>query len=242
MIGAELQRVGEENVKEYTLKLVVVDDPAAVYAEDILAHLRRKEVAHAIGAVCAGSDVTRAIRRIIIDWLVDLHAEFRLQEETLYMTIDVFDRFLATRVVSRAQAQLVSMAAFLIACKYEEIQCPSIHDIAFLSAGAYSVAQIRDMESIVLNALHFEVCNVTVVSFLQHGDKAQHYFAQTALLNENTALPSQLAAACIYLATGQGESTPLALAIAALAQLESSVRRKFKKQCPAFLDEPLPKC
>lgn len=236
MLSSELARVGEENVKEYTLKLAVVaDEPAALYAEDIHAHLLHKERTHPIGPIAANSYITAPIRKIIIEWMIEAHLELGLREETLYMAIDVFDRFLAARAVARTQAQLVSMAALLIACKYEEECCPFIRDIVYFCDGTYSCAQLRDMESLVLNALHFEVCNVTIVPFLAryHSEsvaqsKLRHYLAQTALLNGNTMLPSALAAACVSL-----DKTLVAL----IANNPPGIRQKF-----AFLDALLPKC
>lgn len=34
------------------------------------------------------------MRAILIDWLVDVHLKFKLVPETLYMTINLIDRYL----------------------------------------------------------------------------------------------------------------------------------------------------
>ena len=35
------------------------------------------------------------MRAILIDWLVDVHLKFKLRDETLYVTINLIDRYLS---------------------------------------------------------------------------------------------------------------------------------------------------
>ena len=46
-----------------------------------------------------GGEVTGRMRAILIDWLVQVHVRFHLLQETLYLTIDIIDRFLQVRQV-----------------------------------------------------------------------------------------------------------------------------------------------
>jgi len=34
------------------------------------------------------------MRGILLDWLIDVHMKFKLCEDTLYMTINIIDRYL----------------------------------------------------------------------------------------------------------------------------------------------------
>ena len=39
----------------------------------------------------------------MIDWLVDVHLKFKLLSETLFLTINLIDRFLSAKQVERAK-------------------------------------------------------------------------------------------------------------------------------------------
>lgn len=60
-------------------------------------------------------DITYSMRSILIDWLVEVAEEYRLQDETLYLTVSYIDRFLSYMSVVRSKLQLVGTAAMFIA-------------------------------------------------------------------------------------------------------------------------------
>jgi cyclin B len=68
------------------------------------------------------------MRGILVDWLIEVHLKFKLLPETLYLTINAIDRYLAKVDVHRAKLQLVGVTCMLIACKYEEIYPPETRD------------------------------------------------------------------------------------------------------------------
>lgn len=71
-------------------------------------------------------EINEKMRAILIDWLIQVHYKFELSLETLYLTINIIDRFLASRAISRRELQLVGMGAMLVASKYEEIWAPQV--------------------------------------------------------------------------------------------------------------------
>lgn len=72
-------------------------------------------------------------------------------EETLYLTVNLIDRFLAIQQVVRKKLQLVGVTAMLLACKYEEVSVPVVEDLILISDKAYSRKEVLDM-----------VCNSTL--------------------------------------------------------------------------------
>lgn len=46
-------------------------------------------------------DIHEKMRSILIDWLVDVHYKFKLVPETLYLTVNLIDRYLEKKEVSR---------------------------------------------------------------------------------------------------------------------------------------------
>uniref|UniRef100_A0A674DBD1 G2/mitotic-specific cyclin-B1-like n=1 Tax=Salmo trutta TaxID=8032 RepID=A0A674DBD1_SALTR len=118
------------------------------YVKAIYAHLRNLEVAMAINPIWR--DVTGSVWRILIDWLVHGQRQFRLHQQTLYITVGIIDRFLQNYPVPKKSLQLVGVTVMLIASKYEEIAPPMVEDFAHTTDFTYSCAEIRLMEMTIL--------------------------------------------------------------------------------------------
>lgn len=41
------------------------------------------------------------MREILIDWLIDVHMKFKLMEDTLFITINIIDRYLEIKPISK---------------------------------------------------------------------------------------------------------------------------------------------
>lgn len=65
--------------------------------------------------------------------------------ETLFLTINVIDRFLAKQNVVRKKLQLVGLVAMLLACKYEEVSVPIVGDLILISDKAYTRKEVLEM-------------------------------------------------------------------------------------------------
>lgn len=70
--------------------------------------------------------MTRTMRTTLIDWLLQVHLRYHMLPETLWIAVNLVDRFLSVRVVSLVKLQLVGVTAMFIAAKYEEILAPRL--------------------------------------------------------------------------------------------------------------------
>ena len=70
-------------------------------------------------------DINEKMRAILVDWLIEVHYKFKLNAETLFITISIIDRYLSVEQVKRQYLQLVGVTAMLIASKYEDIYPPN---------------------------------------------------------------------------------------------------------------------
>eukprot|EP00873_Tetraselmis_striata_P007921 jgi/Tetstr1/428185/TSEL_018236.t1 len=118
------------------------------------------------------ADINDRMRAILVDWLVEVHLKFKLMPETLFLTVQIIDRYLAIDPVSRKNLQLVGVTAMLIASKYEEIWAPEVRDFVFICDRAYTREQILGMEKVMLNKLQFKVTSPTSYHFLARFIKA----------------------------------------------------------------------
>jgi len=119
------------------------------------------------------TEVKEKMRAILVDWLVEVHSKFKLMPETLYLTIDLLDRFLATSPVRRIKLQQVGVTCLFIASKYEEIHPPEIRDLVYITDRSSSREDIIETEIDILNALDFLISRPTIYHHLM-------YFANTA--------------------------------------------------------------
>ena len=92
------------------------------------------------------TELTWRMRGILTDWLVDVHAKFRLLPETIFLATHIIDRFLSVKAVSLVKFQLVGVTALFIAAKYEEIVCPSISSFLYMTDGGYTDEEILKAE------------------------------------------------------------------------------------------------
>eukprot|EP00091_Calanus_sinicus_P020568 TRINITY_DN568_c0_g1_i5.p1 TRINITY_DN568_c0_g1~~TRINITY_DN568_c0_g1_i5.p1 ORF type:complete len:116 (+),score=38.67 TRINITY_DN568_c0_g1_i5:34-348(+) len=80
------------------------------------------------------------MRGVLVDWLVEVQQQFRLLQETLFMTMSIIDRYLCLegKTVHRSQLQLVGVSAMFLAAKVEEIFAPEISDFVYITDNAYT--------------------------------------------------------------------------------------------------------
>ncbi|XP_067245008.1 G2/mitotic-specific cyclin-B1-like isoform X1 [Chanodichthys erythropterus] len=142
------------------------------YVRDIYAYLQQLEVTMAIKPhYLEGQEVSGAMRAVAIDWLMQVQREFKLRQETFFMSVGIIDRFLQNNPVPKKCFQLVCVTAMLIASKYEEIYPPTVGDFAFVTDGAYTCGDIWRMERIVLKRLNYSLGRPGPVHFLQRACK-----------------------------------------------------------------------
>ena len=151
------------------------------------------------------------MRAILIDWIVEVHLKFRLVPETLYLAINIIDRYLEMEQVQRKRLQLVGVTALLIACKYEEIYPPEVKDCVYITDRAYTRQDVLDMEAEIVKTLKFRMTVPTGYPFLRRflhicnaprGMKCLANFYMERMLQENSTLnyrPSLVAATAVSL-------------------------------------------
>jgi len=107
-----------------------VEDPQEVagYIDDILRLYRKTEMKGLPqpGYMELQTDINEKMREILIDWIIEVHMKFTLMPVVLYMTVQIIDRFLSTKQVSRSKLQLVGITSMFIAAKFEEIYPPEV--------------------------------------------------------------------------------------------------------------------
>ena len=114
-------------------------------------------------------EINPKMRAILIDWLVDVHLKFKLTKETLYITVNIIDKYLSEEKIQRNKLQLIEITSMFIACKYEEIYPPKLKDHVYITDQTYTKEDIILMELSILAKLNFDVTFISnTFSFLRN--------------------------------------------------------------------------
>ena len=151
------------------------------------------------------------MRIILINWIIEVHFKFNLLSETLFISINIIDRYLSKKDINRKFLQLLGITSLFIAGKYEEIYAPSSKDLIFMTDNAYKIEEMIQMESDILNIIHFDLTYPTALRFLEiykhylDLDEINFYrccyLCEICLINYNLCSysPSLIACICLYL-------------------------------------------
>ncbi|KAL0910280.1 hypothetical protein M5K25_021245 [Dendrobium thyrsiflorum] len=103
-------------------------------------------------------EIDAEMRAKVAYWLIQVHEEYQLMPETLYLTLQIMDRYLSIQTVKRRTLQFVGINSMLIACKYVEKRgSPKVHELVSISRMTYNKSYILKMEKSILNKLDWSV-------------------------------------------------------------------------------------
>lgn len=211
----------EELKKELTESFRRHDDSqlfkSAVYINEIYDYMRRLEKTPELrplpNYIDFQEDIDSQKRSILINWLVEVADEYELQTETLFICINIIDRFLSEMSITTSNLQLLGVAAMFSASKYEEIYPPNLYQFVEITDDCYTGEQIRHMEQVILKALHFRISMPTTNFFLRQifaynkfpkkvYDLAEYLCYLTLTIDQPFLeyLPSEIAIASVILA------------------------------------------
>ena len=199
-----------------------IHDPqqCAMYVHEIYYSLLTAErsatfrINHDLVMNCRSTDINASHRRVLINWMVQVHINFNLVADSLHIAVDILDRYLQQKgsTVTKKNLQLVGITGMLIASKYEDIYPPSIADLADIAADTYTTEQIRHMETEILTVLRYQLGKPNTLTFLRRYSKLMSTTTQTHNLGKfiieacyltpdsRRLLPSQLAVGALLLA------------------------------------------
>lgn len=129
-------------------------------------------------------DLEWKMRGILIDWLIEVHTRFRLLPETLFLAVNIIDRFLSQKVVPLDKLQLVGVTAMFIASKYEEVLSPHIGNFVHVADDGFTVEEVLSAERYTLQTLKYDLSYPNPMNFLRRISKADNYDIQTRTIGK----------------------------------------------------------
>ncbi|PWN30557.1 hypothetical protein BDZ90DRAFT_225336 [Jaminaea rosea] len=157
----------------------------AEYSREIFAYMAKCEMETMANPnyMAFQNEIQWHMRATLVDWLLQVHMRYHMLPETLFIAINIIDRFLSVRVVSLAKLQLVGVIAMFIAAKYEEIVAPSVDEFVAMTEGGHSKDEIFKGERIILSTLDFKISSYcSPYSWVRKISKADDYDIQVRTL------------------------------------------------------------
>uniref|UniRef100_T1INA5 Uncharacterized protein n=1 Tax=Strigamia maritima TaxID=126957 RepID=T1INA5_STRMM len=187
---------------------------ASCYAQDIFQYLKEREEKFAVKAYLEHQPhITRFMRAVLVDWLVEVQESFELNHEPLYLAVKLVDMFLhLTSGLKKDLLQLVGVTAIFIACKFDERCPPAIDDFLYICDDAYTKKQMITMEKKILQTIKFDLGAPLSYTFQRRYARCAsfglpvltlaRYILETSLMEYEFVVvsDSKLAAASLYLA------------------------------------------
>ncbi|KAF5094381.1 hypothetical protein D0Z00_003565 [Geotrichum galactomycetum] len=103
------------------------------------------------------------MRPYLLDFLVESHLGLQLSQETLFLAVNIVDRYSSKRVVFRRHYQLVGCSALWIASKYQDKKnkVPTLEELKIICCKMYEPHMFVQMELHILSTLDWSVGHPT---------------------------------------------------------------------------------
>lgn len=127
------------------------------------------------------------MRPYLIDFIIEIHLQFRLRPEVLYLACNIIDRYVSRRVVYKKHYQLVGCASLWIAAKFEDSKerVPLVREFYDMCCGAYEQSAFIQMEGHILTTIQWTIGHPTADAWLRH-----FTMDPSAALNEDARVTS----------------------------------------------------
>ncbi|TKY90386.1 hypothetical protein EX895_000384 [Sporisorium graminicola] len=141
------------------------------YQEEVIEHMLHMEsqTIAAVELMDVQPELKWFMRPYLVDFLIEIHQTFRLRPETLFLTMNIVDRYVSKRIVYKRHYQLVGCAALLIAAKFEDAKdrVPTVKELSQMCCNAYDESAFAQMEGHVLSTIGWTLGHPTAESWLR---------------------------------------------------------------------------
>ena len=155
-----INKIKEEKIEVKDYFHALVDD----YGDDIFRYLQQNEKVNI--SDYSNNDIFRLQdkkhfneknRSIILHWLIKNNSKWKLKDDTIYMAMNLMDRYISKFKSQNSEFQLIAISSYLIASKYEDIYPPYIEELSQICNYIYSTDDIIRKEYEILAGLNFDI-------------------------------------------------------------------------------------
>ena len=134
--------------------------PAFEYINDIWESFIEKEKYNSYSykdILLIQTDIKESMRGILVDWIISLQNKFFSKPKTLFLTINLIDRYLSKKQILRNRFQLLGVTSLFISFKFEEINIRKIEEFSYITVYAFNKSEILEMEKDIIDLVNFNL-------------------------------------------------------------------------------------
>ena len=152
-------------LNHYLSQESIESDIHCEYSRDILCNYYENESSLDPNFLLKQAEMSYKHRAILIDWIHSTHKRFKLQNDTLFLAVNILDRYISMRSVRLTQIQLLGLTVLFLASKYEEIYAPELSELLKTVDSVFLKEQVVCLEKDILSSLGFYVSAPTSFKF-----------------------------------------------------------------------------
>ncbi len=160
-IPIEIKRKDPQYLNEYIediLESLLIDENKNLKNEYIIPHYLEN----------SNSKLTPEMRTVAVDWLVLIHQKvFKFKENTLFLSVQLFDRYLSYNPLTVEKTELLLLSAFALASKHEEVEYINMKETLQLAQDKFTKEEIIKMEYDILRQIDFEILAPTMCDYFK---------------------------------------------------------------------------
>ena len=149
-----------QNVAEYTdeiLYILLIDEKNFFEKKNINPfYLTSKE-----------NEITPEIRAMLIDWVIEVHRVFNFKEKSLFVAVQLIDRYLSKNKIKLDEFQLIAITCINIASKHEEVIFPIIANYISVCGNKITAEDMMKTEIKILTEIEYEISKPTLYDFFE---------------------------------------------------------------------------
>lgn len=167
------------------------------FSSDIFEYLKKFQFINIPTEKVNADSKSKMKRASIINKLIQIHAKFQLKDETLFITVNILDRYIEKYAPKNdLEFLLIGVSSLFIASKFEEIHPPELQDFVVICKYLYQKKAILSMEKKICLALRYDFLTITPLIFLERlhlvsGNQNEKVFFIAKYLLELTLLESK---------------------------------------------------
>lgn len=152
------------------LKELSQSNKGFLHFDDIMSTLRTKESKllteiDAEYALNTQQSITWTMRSLLVEWMLDIQAQYAMMDETVFAVINYMDVHLSKHPTEKSKLQLLAVTAMNLSSKTYEVRPQSIHEWLYLSQGQYSRKEVLATERKVLESINWNIFQVTPYNY-----------------------------------------------------------------------------
>ena len=146
-------------------------NPELIYLDDIYNELlieeKKNEFFQSYDYMAYQYELTPKLRACLINFIYLISEHFSLNDKTIYLSIQIVDRFLCSKKIDISYIQLLGASSLFISTKFNEIIIPPIEYWLKILKRKYSKNEFLVMEYFILDSIDYNILPLYPVSFFE---------------------------------------------------------------------------